>query len=258
MTPDSPLVGELRPSPNVGERRGVAGPDMMILHYTGMGDGEMAVRWLCAQESEVSCHYLVHEDGRIVQMVPEHRRAWHAGAGSWRGREDVNSRSVGVEIVNPGHDHGYPAFPPAQVAAVIGLCRECMARWRMPAENLLAHSDIAPARKRDPGERFPWDRLFAAGLGHYVAPSPVVEGRSLGLGDRGEPVAAFQSRLAAYGYGVGPSGLFDADTQFATIAFQRHFRPAKVDGVADASTTDTLRRLLAGLGRSRFEGRAAV
>lgn len=253
MTPDSPLVAELYASPNIDERRGVDGPDMLILHYTGMEDGEAARRWLCMEQSKVSSHYLVHEDGRIVQMVAERDRAWHAGAGSWRGREDVNSRSIGIEIVNPGHDNGYHAFPAVQIAAVIELCRECVARWEIPAENVLAHSDIAPARKQDPGELFPWDQLFSAGIGHYVAPSPLTGGRFFGRGDEGEPVTAFQSLLAAYGYGVEPSGIFDAATQLATVAFQRHFRPAKVDGIADMSTVTTLHRLLTSLERSPLQ-----
>lgn len=247
MRRQSALVSEVHPSPNAGERRGVTAPDLLILHYTGMEDGEAAVRWLCSERSEVSCHYLVHEDGRIVQMVEEAMRAWHAGAGSWRGRDDVNSRSLGIEIVNPGHDHGYRPFPPVQIAAVVELCKECVGRWNIPPENVLAHSDVAPARKRDPGELFPWDQLFAAGVGHLVPPEPPSGGRSFRRGDVGEPVRAFQTLLATYGYGVEATGTFDVATHFATLAFQRHFRPAKVDGIADVATITTLHRLLGSL-----------
>lgn len=250
--PDSPLVGTLLPSPNIGERRGQDAPDMILLHYTGMEDGEAAARWLAMEKSQVSCHYLIHEDGRVVQLVAERLRAWHAGAGSWRGRDDINSRSVGIEIVNPGHDHGYRAFPDVQVERVIALCREIADRWAVRPENILAHSDIAPARKQDPGELFPWDRLHREGLGHYVPPSPIRGGRYFGLGDAGEPVAAYQGLLAAYGYGVEATGRFDEATRFATIAFQRHFRPAKVDGIADLSTIETLHRLLVSLPTSPF------
>ncbi|MEX6505805.1 N-acetylmuramoyl-L-alanine amidase [Jiella sp. M17.18] len=254
MTPDSSLVREVRPSPNHNERRVSGAPDILLLHYTGMGTGEGAARWLCDPESEVSCHYLVHEDGRVVQMVPEARRAWHAGQGSWRGRSDVNSRSVGIEIVNPGHGNGYPDFPEEQVEAVIALCADIVARNRIPAEFVLAHSDIAPARKIDPGEKFPWGRLAAAGIGHYVEPSPRRGGRFFGPGDRGEPVAAWQGLLAAYGYDVAQEGVFDEPTRLATIAFQRHFRPDCVDGIADVSTIETLHLLLKALPRSPFAG----
>lgn len=252
LAPDSLLVTAVLASPNIGERRGQDGPDMIILHYTGMDDGEAAARWLAMERSQVSCHYLVHEDGRIVQLVAERMRAWHAGAGSWRGRVDVNSRSVGIEIVNPGHEHGYRAFPSVQIDRVVALCRDIRTRWDIPGENILAHSDIAPARKQDPGELFPWDQLHREGLGHYVSPSSIRGGRYFGLGDRGEPVAAYQGLLAAYGYEVEATQTFDEATRFATIAFQRHFRPAKVDGIADLSTIETLHRLLVSLPTSPF------
>ena len=252
MSPDTVLACEMRPSPNRNARRHGGGPDMLILHYTGMGTGEQALRWLETPQSQVSTHYLVHEDGRIVQMVPEAERAWHAGAGSWRGRDDINSRSIGIEIVNPGHDGGLPDFPEAQVAAVVELCRDCIARNAILPEFVLAHSDIAPGRKVDPGERFPWKTLFEAGVGHWTAPAPVRGGRFFGPGDRGEPVEAFQSLLAAYGYGVEATGSFNEPTRLGTLAFQRHFRPERVDGVADASTVETLHRLLVSLPRSPF------
>lgn len=246
MTPDSGLVDRVMPSPNRNERRGGA-PDILVMHYTGMEDGEKAAKWLAMPVSQVSCHYLVHEDGRIVQLVPETARAWHAGTGSWRGREDVNSRSIGIEIVNPGHEFGYRAFPDGQIARVIALCLDVLSRWPIEPQGVLAHSDTAPPRKQDPGELFPWDRLAAAGIGHFVPPEPIRGGRFLGLGDEGAPVAAFQELLALYGYDVGISGRFDEATRFATIAFQRHFRQERVDGIADVSTVATLHRLLKAL-----------
>nr|WP_246232505.1 N-acetylmuramoyl-L-alanine amidase [Aurantimonas aggregata] len=252
MTPDSPLVDAVLASPNHNERRVPGGPDMLIIHYTGMGTGDDAVRWLCDPVSAVSCHYLVHEDGRIVQMVPEARRAWHAGAGDWRGQADINSRSIGIEIVNLGHEYGYPDFSDVQIRAVVQLCADCATRWAIPPERLLGHSDVAPARKADPGEKFPWDQLFSAGLGHLVEASPITGGRFFGLGDKGEPVAAYQGLLAAYGYGVPIDGTFGETTRQATIAFQRHFRRERVDGIADASTVETLHRLLMRLPRSPF------
>jgi N-acetylmuramoyl-L-alanine amidase len=238
---------EIRVSPNFGPRREVLRPDMILLHYTGMESAEAAEAWLCDPASEVSAHYLVHEDGRIVQMVREADRAWHAGRGSWRGRTDVNSLSVGIEIANPGHAFGYPDFPDGQVESVIALCRGIASRHAIPPERVLAHSDTAPGRKVDPGEKFPWARLAAAGVGHWTEPATIGGGRFLAEGDRGAPVEALQSMLAIYGYGVDISGRFDTTTRIVVEAFQRHFRPARVDGVADRSTIETLHCLLSGL-----------
>lgn len=242
MMADSALVAAVAPSPNHGERREAL--DMLVLHYTGMASGAAALERLIDPRSEVSAHYFVEEDGRILQLVPEVRRAWHAGAGVWRGAADINSRSIGIEIVNPGHAHGYRAFPAAQVAAVAMLAGDCCARWPIPSANVLAHSDVAPARKEDPGELFPWAELFAAGVGHYVPPVPVGPGDHLEPGVEGDAVRALQRDLRAYGYDLGVTGTFDAATRAVTTAFQRHFRPALVDGIADASTRRTLRRLL--------------
>ena len=238
---------EVRVSPNFGPRAEGRKPDCIIMHYTGMETGPAAEAWLCAPESEVSSHYLVHEDGRVVQMVREADRAWHAGKGSWRGVSDVNSFSIGIEIVNPGPLEGFPPFPDAQVEAVAALARDICARWTVPPERILAHSDVAPGRKIDPGERFPWAWLAEHGIGHYVPPSPVRGGRFLAMGDSGEPVEAFQSMLSLYGYGLEINGLFDEQTRLAVQAFQRHYRPARVDGVADQSTIETLHRLLKAL-----------
>ncbi|MEZ5805668.1 MAG: N-acetylmuramoyl-L-alanine amidase [Rhizobiaceae bacterium] len=238
---------DVRVSPNFGPRAQGFRPDMIILHYTGMETGEAAEAWLCNPVAEVSCHYLVHEDGRIVQMVRESDRAWHAGKSSWKGVADINSCSVGIEIVNPGHAFGYVEFPDAQIEAVIELCAGIASRHNVAPERVLAHSDVAPGRKVDPGELFPWGKLFAAGIGHFVAPSPIGGGRFLTGGDRGEPVEALQSMLALYGYGVEISGVFDAATATVVAAFQRHFRPERVDGVADRSTVETLHHLLKAL-----------
>lgn len=238
---------EVRVSPNFGARRDCSKPDLILLHYTGMQTAESAEAWLCDPVSEVSSHYLVHEDGRIVQMVRESDRAWHAGKGSWRGHSDINSHSVGIEIVNPGHTFGYPDFPDAQIDAVISLCRGVAERHGIRPERVLAHSDVSPGRKIDPGEKFPWPVLFAAGVGHLVEPAPIGGGRFLTLGDRGEPVEALQSMLALYGYGVDISGDYDQCTATVVEAFQRHFRTARIDGVADRSTIETLHKLLLAL-----------
>jgi len=245
FAPDARLVAQVVPSPNHAERRGIGRPDMIVLHYTGMQDAQGALERLCDQGSEVSAHYVVFADGRIVQCVPEARRAWHAGAASWAGEADINSRSIGIEIANPGHEWGYPDFPNAQVEAVIALCRDLLARQAIPSHRVLAHSDVAPARKQDPGEKFPWDRLAAAGVGLWVEPEPIAnDGPALTAGAAGKKVHHLQARLSQYGYGVDPTGSYDALTEDVVTAFQRHFRPARVDGVADVSTQSTLSKLL--------------
>ena len=238
---------QLFPSPNFGTRAGGRKPDMLVLHYTGMETAEGALDWLCAPQSQVSAHYLVHEDGGIVQMVAEAERAWHAGKSHWKGETDINSASIGIEIVNPGHECGYPDFPPAQIEAVTDLCLDCAARWSIAPERVVAHSDVAPARKADPGEKFPWQSLFEHGVGHWVEPSQAQGGRFFQRGDAGQPVEALQAMLRLYGYGVDINGLYDDITVAAVTAFQRHFRPARVDGVADVSTIETLHRLLSRL-----------
>ncbi len=237
----------VRPSPNHGERRGVAGPDMIVLHYTGMESGQGAEDWLCDPQSGVSSHYLVHEDGEVVQMVAEAARAWHAGKSFWQGETDINSRSVGIEIVNPGHVLGYRAFPDAQIDAVIALCRDVAVRHAVAPARVLAHSDVAPGRKIDPGEKFPWARLHAAGIGHLVTPAPETDGPVLGPGDNGPLVRQMRRDLANYGYSIEIADLFDEWTETVVSAFQRHFRPARVDGRADPATVETLVRLLAAL-----------
>ncbi len=218
---------------------------MIVLHYTGMESAEAALARLCDPASEVSAHYFVHADGRILQLVAEARRAWHAGESVWASDADVNSRSIGIEIVNPGHEFGYPDFPGRQIEAVTALCRDIIARHKIRADRVLAHSDVAPSRKQDPGEKFPWRRLHRAGVGHWVKPAPIGKGPTLTPGERGEAVAALQSMLARYGYGVAVTGDYDEATAAAVAAFQRHFRPARVDRITDGSTLTTLTDLLA-------------
>jgi N-acetylmuramoyl-L-alanine amidase len=235
------------PSPNIGPRRGVDRPELLILHYTGMTSAMAACAWLCNPGSGVSCHYLVDEKGSITQMVEENLRAWHAGVSRWKSRDDINSASIGIEIHNPGHDLGYCDFPSAQIDAVIGLCRDIVVRNEIAAENILAHSDIAPQRKKDPGEKFPWATLHQAGIGHWVPAAPVTAGEELKLGDRGPAVGALVRQLSAYGYGLAPADAFDPIVAAVVTAFQRHFRPSRVDGIADHSTLKTLKRLLSAL-----------
>ena len=236
---------EFRPSPNFGPRAAGKPVDILLLHYTGMPSGERALDWLCDPRSQVSSHYLLFEDGRVVQMVEERERAWHAGKSYWAGETDINSRSIGIEVDNPGHEFGYRAFPGAQIEALIRLCRDIASRHPITPQRVLAHSDVAPLRKEDPGELFPWDLLHAAGIGKWVPPEPIGAGPSLRLGDSGQAVADLKQRFRRYGYGLGPESLFDDEMAAVVRAFQRHFRPARVDGVADVSTVRTLDRLLA-------------
>jgi N-acetylmuramoyl-L-alanine amidase len=248
---DSKLAHDIRPAINVEARRGVKKPSLLILHYTGMPDAERAIKWLACEESKVSCHYVIDHAGRITQMVPERLRAWHAGQSFWRGETDINSHSIGIEIQNPGHAHGYPAFPKAQMQAVIALSRDIVTRHAMKPGAVLAHSDVAPQRKIDPGEKFSWADLADNGLGQWVKPSPVrAEDEGLCVGSKGDAIRKAQKQLSAYGYDVSPTGELDAKTSHVIRAFQLHFRPRRVDGRLDRSTLATLSRLLltAGLG----------
>jgi N-acetylmuramoyl-L-alanine amidase len=248
---ESSVVAEVLPSPNFGERKDGRRPDMILLHYTGMPDAAAALAYLCSPASQVSAHYFVFEDGRIVQLVPESKRAWHAGTSIWAGETDINSCSIGIEIANPGHDYGYSEFPKRQIAAVTALCRGILTRNTIAPTRVLAHSDVAPARKQDPGEKFPWQTLHDSGVGHWVKPAKISNGPLHALGDRGDAVAAMQKSLGDYGYGLAVTGIYDSATHEVVTAFQRHFRPGRVDGVSDASTRSTLADLLIHRGRPR-------
>lgn len=250
MTPasGSSLVTLFCPSPNFSARKGGRRADLLLLHYTGMTSAEAALEWLTDDRANVSAHYLIDLEGNIAQMVCETMRAWHAGRSHWAGDDDINSRSIGIEIHNPGHGFGYPDFPEVQMAAVEALALDVVARNAIAPGRVLAHSDVAPQRKEDPGEKFDWARLARAGVGLWVEPEPAEEdAAALGPGHAGERVAELQRRLKAYGYGLADSGVYDEATCSVVTAFQRHFRPARVDGRADRSTRITLDRLLAGL-----------
>jgi N-acetylmuramoyl-L-alanine amidase len=229
------------PSPNFDAR--TAPPDMIVLHYTGMLTGEAALARLRDPLSEVSAHYLVEEDGRIFRLVPEERRAWHAGLSYWRRRTALNGVSVGIEIVNPGHEFGYRPFPAPQIDSVIALVGDIRTRWIIDDNQIVGHSDIAPDRKKDPGELFPWRRLAEAGHGLWtdVAPAP---GGDLCEGESGPGVFALQAGLTRLGYNCAPSGEYEPRTTCIVCAFQRHWRPARVDGVADGGTRAQLMALL--------------
>ena len=243
MKPDSPIASVFIASPNHDARAGDA-VDILLLHYTGMASGIAAQQRLCAADATVSSHYLVFEDGEIIQLVRETRRAYHAGVSSWQGASDINSRSIGIEIVNGSHDFGCPDFPSPQIDPVIRLCRDIQLRWPIPQDRVLAHSDVAPERKRDPGEKFPWRVLHTSGIGLWIEPEPISDGITLTLGDRSDGIVQLKTALREHGYAVDSTDRFDTALQDVVIAFQRHFRPQHIDGIADLSTLRTLDRLL--------------
>ncbi len=216
------------PSPNQDDRPAGAVIDILVLHYTGMADGPEALRRLRHPGAKVSAHYLIDEAGQVIPLVAEERRAWHAGPSEWRGRKQVNDRSIGIELVNPGHAFGYRPFPDAQMEALRRLAAEILARHPIPRRNLVGHSDIAPARKQDPGELFDWPGLARAGIGLWPDDLPA---RTV---PRPSEVIDF---LARFGYDT-------VDSAAALGAFQRHFRPRRVDGLADGETVRRLARLL--------------
>jgi N-acetylmuramoyl-L-alanine amidase len=214
------------PSPNHDDRPDGAPVDMLILHYTGMRSGPAAIDRLCDPAAKVSAHYAVEEDGRVFRLVPESRRAWHAGISHWRGASGLNARSIGIEVVNPGHEHGYRPFAALQMAALCDLCRAILARHPIPAWNVVGHSDVAPDRKEDPGEFFDWEGLAANGVGLWPGRVGREDGDAMRL-------------LGAIGYRT------DLPLPVLLRAFQRHWRPARVDGVADAETLARLHAVAA-------------
>jgi N-acetylmuramoyl-L-alanine amidase len=215
------------PSPNFDER--AADISMIVLHYTGMEDAASAIRHLCDPEAKVSSHYVVTEDGQVLRLVDEAKRAWHAGRSHWRGMGDINSVSVGIEIVNPGHEFGYRPFPDEQIEALIPLVASIKDRYGITRGNIVGHSDIAPARKQDPGELFPWARLAKLRL---ALPRPTKN-----LMDPGWTDAGFLLALERFGYDV-------TDPLAATVAFQRRFRPELIDGTVDGECRAILLALL--------------
>lgn len=215
-----------RPSPNRDERPDGVAIDMLVLHYTGMPSAQAALTRLTDPVAKVSAHWLIGEDGSITALVPETMRAWHAGVSFWRGAEDVNARSIGIELVNPGHEFGYRPFPERQMTALVELATDIIARHAIPARNVVGHADVAPRRKMDPGELFDWRRLANAGVGIWPE-----EARDLILD--ADPIRGL---LASIGY--------ETEDTFATLkAFQRHFRPERVNGRVDFETA----RLIKGL-----------
>lgn len=221
------MTGSLKVSPNFNDRPAILPIDMLVVHYTGMKTCAEALARLCDSKAAVSAHYVIEEDGTVHRLVDEDKRAWHAGMAWWRGGMDVNARSVGIELVNPGHEFGYQPFPDAQMVALSNLAKSILMRHPIPARNVVGHADVAPRRKQDPGELFDWRRLAANGVGLWVDQASKVIATD-------EQVRAM---LGAFGYEV-------ADLAATITAFQRHYRPARIDGVADGETVGVLKALL--------------
>jgi N-acetylmuramoyl-L-alanine amidase len=230
----SELIHCESPSPNWNERK--LPISMVVLHYTGMETAEAALERLCSEEAEVSAHYMIEENGTVHRLVREDRRAWHAGRSYWRGLTDVNSAAIGIELVNPGHEFGYRPFPDAQMEALLPLLADMVQRHDIPRANVVGHSDVAPARKEDPGELFDWDLLAAHRLAlrtpRVTRPSPF------------ENDGAFFLALERWGYDI-------SDQQAAVRAFQRRWRPHIIDGQVDGECSAILFALLL----DRDEGR---
>jgi len=237
-----------RPSSNHDARPLGAAIDMLVLHYTGMPTAEGALERLCDPAAKVSAHYTVDRDGTVYAHVAEERRAWHAGASFWAGRAQLNDVSIGIELVNPGHEFGYIPFTDDQIAALTDLARQILSRHAIPAARVLGHSDVAPARKTDPGELFPWRRLAAAGIGLWPA-SPAPCGKAAPApssarvrADRaGDDADAIAGALSKFGYGVPPR--VDVPLKDVIAAFQRHYRAAKIDGLWDGECAALLNDL---------------
>jgi len=233
-----------RPSPNFDARAirmGAAGQDIdiLLLHYTGMTSAEAALARLCDPAAKVSAHYCIDEDGTCTRLVDEAHRAWHAGVASWAGESDINGRSIGIELVNPGHEFGYRPFPAPQMARLIDLCRDILSRHPIPPARVLGHSDVAPQRKQDPGELFDWAGLAAEGIGLWPnTPAPATV----------PTIAEIQGMLRRYGYAVPQTGMLDDETKAVLVAFQRHFRPHDVSGALDGETVSRLLALVDGGG----------
>ncbi len=215
------------PSPNFDERK--APVTLLVLHYTGMPDAASAINWLANSESKVSAHYVVTEDGQVIRMVAEDKRAWHAGKSYWRGITDINSASIGIEIVNPGHEWDYRPFPDTQMQSLVPLVNDIVQRYRITRGNVVGHSDIAPARKQDPGELFPWHMLARLRL---ALPRPTKN-----LMDPHWTDSGFMLALERFGYDI-------TDQEAAVVAFQRRFRPEMIDGIVDGECRAILLALL--------------
>ncbi len=221
-------VFEPRPSPNFGSRDKTIKIDMLVIHYTGLPSTEVSLERMCDPKREVSAHYLIDEGGTIYQLVNEKNRAWHAGVSYWDGETDTNSRSIGIELQNPGHEWGYTLFPQLQMEALRELSQDIMSRYQISNRLVLGHSDVAPGRKNDPGHLFNWEWLAKSGVGFWPEPMPVIG-----------PMDSVSIRKSLNNIGYDPRAKFvDVIT-----AIQQHYRPERVDGQIDADCVSIINAL---------------
>ena len=248
-TSESNLVHRVFPSPNIEPRFNNLLPQLIILHYTGLETFERSLEILSRPDCKVSCHYVVDVDGHVVQMVSEQMRAWHAGVSCWKGETDINSVSIGIEIQNPGHSLGYTDFPSEQMNVVTALCQDIMMRHSIKPQNVLAHSDVAPSRKIDPGEKFDWQGLALKGIGVWVPPVLVDTAHVEMAANFSEEknIEEIRRLLSLVGYCVQISGPLDQELGFVLRAFQLHFRQNLINSRPDLSTLLTLRKLVKAL-----------
>ncbi|MBJ26912.1 MAG: N-acetylmuramoyl-L-alanine amidase [Alphaproteobacteria bacterium] len=234
------------PTSNQDERSGKdIKIDTLIFHYTGMISNQAALERMTDPKAKVSAHWCIDENGTAYKIVPEHLRAWHAGKSWWRGRSNLNNISIGIEVVNPGHEFGYRPFTLQQMNSIVILCHQILKRHPINPRNIVGHSDVAPDRKKDPGELFDWRRLSNEGIG--IWPRSIIEpgnSRILKIKDYGPEVKLCQKKLAKFGYGLYQDGIYGEKTQMVVMAFQRHYRQARVDGVLDHGTTAILDHLV--------------
>lgn len=234
------------PSPNCDARSLERPVDILMMHYTGMQNAEDALSRMCDASSQVSAHYMIDEDGTVYQLVKEHMRAWHAGISCWKGWASLNHTSLGIELVNPGHEWGYRAFTEAQMRSLVILSKDILSRYDIPPENVVGHSDVAPTRKEDPGELFDWPRLAREGIGLWPEIGKIRQADTILISpyEEGTHVAFMQQRLATYGYHIRVDGYYGPKTESVVKAFKRHFVPSKVNTQWDKAADATLDALL--------------
>ncbi len=225
-------------SPNFDNRPLGLKIDMLVVHYTGMLNGRLAIKRLCEPQAKVSCHYLIEEDGTIFRLVSEKHRAWHAGEASWDGDDNINDRSIGIELVNPGHEFGYRPFPERQMRELEKLCHDILDRRQIKPSRILGHSDVSPMRKEDPGELFDWERLAKAGIGIWPAMDPITDDFIPGS------ILDLQTGLNQLGYKLDKTGFIDANTRCVILAFQSHWLPKGMTGTLDKETMWRLKTVL--------------
>ncbi len=233
------------PSSNFNDRPEGTEIDTIVIHYTGMKSGVEAYERLCQAESEVSAHYIILEDGEIIPLVSEQKRAWHAGVSGWRGRENINDCSIGIELVNPGHEFGYQPFPEQQMESLIRLVEEICYRHPIALRNIVGHSDVAPSRKEDPGELFNWELLASYNLAMWPdMPADVTQNDLVKPGESGDVVKDLQARLSDFGYRLKVDGDYGLQTCYTVVAFQRRFTPTKIGDVWHEEADVALNQLL--------------